>query len=250
VRSPDGRRPPGRGRERLRDEQVAETIVGELRRYDPAIDESRAVDHIKCRIVELRAFTRKAATEPRPSAAKGTVAQIADHAGTLASCIEKLSPNWHFVLSWAFYERGDNGSLALSAGSERAAESRMNDWISDLKKISHDFGRMRNSPHDFFSGPKVKCAFEAREIILALSPTTKLTKGDLFYMITSWLWEAVSGEQEKSLKRACDRCLNLVAAMGRAALSRPQCWRLICRYVSRTFWKVSYRANDARGGTP
>jgi hypothetical protein len=215
VRSPDGRRPPGRGRERPRDGEVAEAIVGELRHHDPAIDESPAVDHIKCRIEELRAFARNAATEPRPSAAKRTVVQIADHAEALATCIEKLSPNWRFVLSWVFYERGDNDALMLSARSRLAAELRMNDWISDLKKIPHDFGQMRHSPHDFFSGPKLKCAFEAREIILALSPTTKLTKGDPFYLITSWLWEAISGEQEKSLKRACDRCLNLFAAIER-----------------------------------
>jgi uncharacterized protein YndB with AHSA1/START domain len=217
VRAPDDRQQ--RGRERLRDEEIAEAIVGELRHHDPAIDRSRAVDHIKSRIEELRGFDRKAATEPRPSAAKRTVAQIADHAEALATCIEKLSPNWRLVLSWMFYERGDNGSLALSAGSHLAAGSRMNDWISDLKKISHDLGLMRNSPHDFFTGPKVKCAFEAREIILALSPTMKLTKGETFYLITSWLWEAISGEQEKSLKRACDRVLSLFAAMERAALS-------------------------------
>lgn len=217
MRSPDYRQQ--RGRERLRDEEVAEAIVGELRHHDPGIDETRAVDHVKSRIEELRTFARKAAIEPRPSAAKRTIVQIADHAEALATCIEKLSPNWRFVLSWVFHERGDNGALALSAGSERAAESRMNDWISDLKKIPHDLGLMRNSPHDFFTGPKVKCAFEAREIILALSPTTKLTKGGTFYLITSWLWEAISGEQEKSLKRACDWVLSLFAAMERAHLS-------------------------------
>jgi hypothetical protein len=130
VRSPDYRQQ--RGRERLRDEEVAEAIVGELRHHDPGIDETRAVDHVKSRIEELRTFARKAAIEPRPSAAKRTIVQIADHAEALATCIEKLSPNWRFVLSWVFHERGDNGALALSAGSERAAESRMNDWISDL----------------------------------------------------------------------------------------------------------------------
>ena len=218
MRAPDNGRSPKRGREQLRDAEVAEAIVGELRRHDPAIDKSRAVDRVKSCVAELRTFARKAGTEPRPSTAKKTVAQIVTHAEAMAACIEKLSPNWRFTLSWVFYQRGEGGSLVLSKGSDFAAESRMNDWISDLKKIPHDFGQMRNSPHDFFEGPKVACAFAARGIILASLPTMKLAKGDtsLFYLITSWLWYAISGEN-KSMKRSCDRVIDLIAAMERPA---------------------------------
>jgi hypothetical protein len=219
VRAPENRRPPKRGYERFRDEEVAESIIGELRRHDPAIDKSRAIDHVKSCLAGLRTFARKAGTEPRPSTAKKTVAQIGAHAEALAVCIEKLSPNWRFAFSWVFYRRGEGGSLVLSKGSDLAAESRMNDWISDLKKIPHDFGQMRNSPHNFFAGPKVECAFAARGIILASLPAMKLTKGDTssFYLITSWLWYAISEEKDKSMKRSCDRVIDLIAAMERPA---------------------------------
>ena len=202
-----------------RNDEIAEEIVCRLGR---SISEPLVLDYVKSRIEELRSFTETVNTEPLPSEAKETIKQIATRAQTLASCIERLSPNWRFVLSWSFYERNyerdPNGALVSLIGgrpSHLTAETKMGEFISALKRIPHDLGQMQDSPHDFFLGPKARCALVAREIILALAPTAPLTKGDKseYYLITSWLWQAVSGEEDKSMKRACDKCINFFKAI-------------------------------------
>ncbi len=106
--------------------------------------------------------------------------------------------------------------------SDRKAKSGMDEWIFELKEIPQIFGALPDSLHDYFQGPKAKCASEAREIILALSPTTELTKGDssTFYVVASFLWEAISGEKDKSMKRACDNLIDFIRAVESAVAAR------------------------------
>jgi hypothetical protein len=171
---------------------LADEIVRELCRHViPS-----AVSAVKSRIRTLRKAVQQAETMRRPSEANKTIAQIAKHAEAIAAGIDKLDDNrrWYLLLV-LFGERNWHG--ALRAGyNEDQLRSRMTQWLSELRKA-------RNfSP----SKPKDLCAIAAREIIFELASSALVTKGDgsKFYRTASLLWEAVTGEREKSLKRACD----------------------------------------------
>ena len=98
---------------------------------------------------DAAAFIREAEAELRPSEVKKTMMQIVNHAETLASCIEKLSPNWRFYLRFSvLHERlsgrpvfdvylgGAEGSGLVGRNNTKEADDKMIGWISDLKKIS------------------------------------------------------------------------------------------------------------------
>jgi hypothetical protein len=204
------------------DDEIAESIVGELG-LNRSTDKERAISQIKCCFESVRETVTAAGREPRPSKAKETIEQIAKHAEALASCIEKLSPNWRWHLSLSvFNERNDEGVPIIDnrpdVDSDGRARTRMSEWIDHLKRIPDDFGQMQNSRRDFFYGPQALCAFKVRELISALSPATELTTGagSKFYAITSWVWYAATGEQ-KSLKRACDANIKLFKQFEEAA---------------------------------
>ncbi len=206
---------------RASDDETAESIVGELS-LDPSIEKSQAVNEVKRCIEDVRETFAAAGLEPWPSKAKETIEQIAKHAEALAACIEKLSPNWRWYLSLSvFNERNDEGIPIIDnrpgVDSDRTARTRMGEWIDHLKRIPHDFGRMQNSRRDFFHGPQALCAFKARELILALAPTTEFKKGESskFNSITSKLWEAATGKQQ-SMKNSCDDNVDLFRRMQRA----------------------------------
>ena len=61
------------------------------------------------------------------------------------------------------------------------------------------------------------CVRAARVLFSALSPKTRLTKGDSwkFYEVTSWLWEAATGETDRNMKRTCDRSIDLFKSLER-----------------------------------
>jgi hypothetical protein len=191
------------------DDDLADAIVRALRPGRPI--EKSALSDVKSRIEKLRGFVQPVRTELRPSETKKTIEQIVSHAQALASSVEALSPRWRQYLSFLmFCERSKDGNLAPRPDSDRKARSGMDEWVYDLKEIPEIFGQMPNSLRDYFPGSKALCAFEARSIILTLSPTTGWTKGDRskFYAVASFLWEAISGEKEKSMKRACDSYIN------------------------------------------
>ena len=107
---------------------------------------------------------------------------------------------------------------------------------------------MRNLPRDYFSGPKAHCAFEARELILRLAPSTEFTKGESskFNSIASKLWEAATGEQQ-SMKNFCDDNVDLFRRIQRAveehnlapgaAIAKKPAIQAD-KYVSSAFWKI------------
>lgn len=199
------------------DDEIAESIIDELD-LNRSTNKAWAISRVKCCIEDLRDFVDAAGLEPQPGKAKDTIEQITKHAEALASCIEKLSPKWRWYLSFSvFNERNRGGAVIVGHGPDKTADRRMSEWINYLKRVPHDFGQMQNSPRDFFPGAKASCAFKARELILALSPTTKLTKGDhsKFYKIANWLWYAATGD-EQSLKRACDANIDWFRSMQRA----------------------------------
>lgn len=175
---------------------TAEGIVRELCRGEPA---PAAVDYVKSRIVELRAFTtaRRAKPKSRPSDAKKINKQIAGHAEALLSCIEKLGPDWPDAYVYKFWPWLP---AVNDPGFEKSAlEAEMDKFIHYLKQMPfsrQELIRLR---------PKDECVFTTYRIIEKLAPTTKLTKSDgsTLYLIASWLWEAATGEIT-SLKRLCD----------------------------------------------
>jgi hypothetical protein len=189
---------PARG-----DDEIAREIV-EVLRDMPSIETA---------VAALREAVRGTDAEPRPSEAGKAVHQVIGHAHALAACIEKLSPQWREHLRWrVFSERVDCVPVLQAALFIAAADARMNEWISNLKKIPNEFGpRTGFNPRDYSRpGPKDQCAYMARDIFAALAPTTKLMKGDSskFCLVATKLWEAVSGNVEESMKRACDRCID------------------------------------------
>jgi hypothetical protein len=195
---------------RCDDEEIAEAIVYDELGVNRSVGKAWAIDDVKCRIEKLRTTLREAnARSQRPSDANKTIEKVADHARALAAAVEQLRPEWRRMFSLVFYERGPDGGVLLCADRDRGAEAetRMREWISDLNRVDREFGRMRASQilpdhsgkrrrNDFFLKPKSLCAYEASKIIIAVEPSTKLTKGDdsKFYKITSLIWEAATGQ--------------------------------------------------------
>jgi hypothetical protein len=195
--------------DRLTDDEMAEAIRAELQL------ELWALDAIKHRIRWLRGSIKVASELPQPSAAKKTIANIANHATALASAVEKIDPNWRFTLRLQFFERAKNGALIASSDSEQRAEAKMKEWMSQLNLLARDLEYYAHVPHDFLPGPKAKCAWAAADLIRELSPATPLTKGtdSKLHSVASLLWSAVTGEADENMRRACDRLADLFAAI-------------------------------------
>ena len=179
---------------RARDDELAEEIVRELcpRRVTPS-----AVGDVKSRIRTLRKVIRQAKASPRPSAAKKTIAQIVKYAQAIADRIEKLDYNRRCYLLLEMF-----GERDLRFANKDELKLRMAKWVSDLREA------MNFSP----SKPKDLCARAARDIIFWLASKELVNKGEKFYRTASLLWEAATGEREKSLKRACDYQIDLIKA--------------------------------------
>jgi hypothetical protein len=212
------------------DDDLAKAIVAAL-----SIEGTSAVHHVKSRIGCLRKSVPAAARRAQPNKTNKTIKEIAEHARALAAGIDALDPGWRWFLALsAFQERSPAGAVLAGCDDAHKATVRMEEWIRDLKRLPDNFGQMKASSvildrgkprrSDFFSRPKTLCAFEAREIILALSPTTKLTKGDSskFYLIASLLWEAATGEPDEDMKRACDDCIDLFAGIAAATAEQEK----------------------------
>jgi hypothetical protein len=192
-------------------EDDAEAILAELHL------EPWALDAINRHITSLRGNITDGRESPRPSAAKKTIAKIANQAEALASTIDKIDPNWLFTLRLQFSERSERGIVIVSPGSDVRAEAKMKQWIAQLRALARDFKPFARVPHDFLLGPKAKCAWAAARLIRELSPATPLKKGtdSKLHTVASLLWRGVTGEEEASMRRACDRVADLFAAMTR-----------------------------------
>jgi len=185
------------------DDETAAAIVRLLRAGRVS---SQPVEQVKSSIEGLRVYIQDVRRRGRRSDVDKTMKQIEAHARALASAMEKLDPDWRWYLRLVtFHERRDGVPL-IGVTPDHEAETRMADWISDLRRIPHECTRMVELARDFFPGePKMACAHAASRVIGALSPAMKLTKGDSskFYQIAEWLWEAASGDKT-SMKRSCD----------------------------------------------
>jgi hypothetical protein len=94
---------------------------------------------------------------------------------------------------------------------ERANRERANSFAAELKRLREVCARGVGSGfgyHPNYDPTKYFCAFWAYGLIKGYSdrPITGTTDG-AFRVITSLLYEAVSGQPEADLKRACDSCL-------------------------------------------
>ncbi len=190
-------------RERASDDELAMAIVDEL--HSP-IERSRAIDFTKSFIRDLREFVRLQRRDGRPSDTKERAAQLGRYARALICGIDSS----HDVRSAL--------SFTLVPGPAwRGRESKMREWLFDLNKIADELERLQLRGGRVWH-PKLSCAFQARQLIDALSPAKRLTKGDgsQFYLISSWLWQAASGEKDKNMKRACDKCIDSLRRKVRA----------------------------------
>lgn len=95
---------------------------------------------------------------------------------------------------------------------ERANRQRAESFAAELKRLRQvcasgvdpGFGN-----HPNFDPAKYICPFFAYGLMEALSDRAITgTKDDAFRVITSLLYEAISGQQGADLKRACDSCLS------------------------------------------
>ena len=222
-------------RERLSDDEIAKHIISELH-LSAALTKAEAINIVKSKITELRDSDRKAAEEPRPSETQKTIDRVVSHARALVFNIERLSPQWRSIFrSRVFSARVDYIPVLEAASFIEAAQTKMNRWISDLKRIP-EFGRMQLRPSDIFTRRKQLCAFAARDLIMALSPATKLKKGNSskFNKVTSWLWQALTGKQEINMRRICNPCIDLF----RVDEQREQQWRDEAEAVSKRVRKM------------
>ena len=193
------------------DDAIAAQIVDELS-PDPPITKAIAIHFVKSKIKELRAAMRMANKEPRPREAGEATEEIAKRAKALASRIKRLNADWRLALCWSVFD----GSLYQSP-RQADAQAKLTDWISVLDRISQDFGRTPERLRYFSPEPKERCVRAARVLFSALSPKTRLTKGasSKFYEVTSWLWEAATGETDRNMKRTCDRSIDLFKGLER-----------------------------------
>jgi hypothetical protein len=190
-------------RKRVSVAEWAETIVGDLRRHSGlAIKESLAKNFAESFIKSVRAHIRYYLAEPRPSDAIKTIGSLAGHAQSLASGMNKLSDNSRYKLSFTFLET-KSGPRKPQWIEEQ--QSKLQEWMADLKKIAKSLEQMKKTDRHFHYEPKTSCAFSAAQLIDALSPDMELRKGGAskFYKIAEDLWEAASGKRE-SMKGACD----------------------------------------------
>jgi hypothetical protein len=183
-------------------QRIVEVLCRDLRRSPKFLTEI-AINQIKRQIEELRAYE-----EPRPSEAAEANRRIGKLAEEFASCIEQLSPGRRAALRWSVFD----GALFDRANTQ---PSRMGTWIADLEKIPGALERLQNRCDLFPLGRKDRCAMAARHLISSLSPETELTKGDnsKFYLITSLLWSAATGQRDKDMKHICDKNIDSIKAM-------------------------------------
>jgi hypothetical protein len=200
-----------------RDDEIADEIICRLRPGET--DNVWKLAFVIPKIRELRRKVIASPEPPRPSDAEKLNDQIELHARALLAYMERLSPNWRAayarmkffpLIPDPLYDTAFGRTTLRTGVSDKA---RMNEWLYYLKQLTDTQEIHAFDPFN----PKDLCVDAADEIIQMLAPETKLTKtdGSLFYLISSWLWEAVSGERNKSLKRYCDIYIDTVKWFGR-----------------------------------
>lgn len=208
------------GAKRTRDDQIAEEIVRKLCPGKPADTWEHAFVMLQIRQLRELATAHFARTEPRPSDAKKLNKQIANHAQELWRLMKKLSPDWRNAYAKKKFfpqpllddQRYDTAFGVTRFRTEGSEKLRMREWLYYLNQLTDTQG-MEAYPLDL----KKKCVdVAAEEIIKVLAPDMKLTKTNncAFYLISSWLWEAISGEHNKSLKRHCDDYIDMIKWFG------------------------------------
>lgn len=189
------------------DDEMVDRIVEELGR--PTTDRECVRTYIEYLREDIEAM---GAFAPDPDASRWSderknLKQIYGHARKLAFGIKGLSPRGRYTLALlAFFHEKPQGD------PQAWFKQRLDKFVEDdLLQIAGRARQLwRELPDDPMRDPKDDCAEEARLLMRELS--LKPTKGaySKYYVVAQLMWEAVTGEEDVDMKRACDRHIDLI----------------------------------------